>query len=272
MINTDRLDRIRVVEDHTSETSAELPLEQQGTKVLAELTDAAGESLLPLGDSSAAEQLPRTQATSQATPAVATPTPSRRQLLVEDAADLFYLRAMSNILQAAEQPGLDVEWTIVPIGGIENIPTYLTQEGNVESRVALLASTRRHDQEVLNAFQARQLIESDHLRTMSVFAATQEAAIEDLFDVVFYTNLVNAAYRGYLSQPISPPSLNSASVRLRDRVMDYLAEHPLQGGINFNHRRPARLFADNTERLANEISPQTRDRFARLFAWLSGLP
>ena len=109
------------------------------------------------------------------------------------------------------------------------------------------------------------------VKILSDFAASQEAAMEDLFDVVFYTNLVNAAYRGYLSQPISPPNLNSPSVRLRDRVTDYLNDHPLQGGLSFNHRRPARLFAENSGRLANEISPQTRERFRNLFTWLSDL-
>lgn len=267
MINPQRLDRVRVVEDRTSEEAMDLPREQQGTKVIANLTEASAEALLPL-DSLEAEEA---EAEAEPEPEIHEVVIPVKQLLVEDAADLFYLRAMSNILSAAGQMGLGDDWVVVPIGGIENIPTYLSQDGNSNEGLAILISTRQHDAELLSAFEAKQLVESRRLKSLSDFAASQEAAIEDLFDVVFYTNLVNAAYRGYLSKPISPPDLSSPSVRLRDRVGDYLNDNPLQGGLSFNHRRPARLFAENAGRLASEISPQTRERFGKLFAWVSEL-
>ncbi len=267
MINPKRLDRVRIVEDRTGEDLMELPREQQGTKVIANLADASAEALLPLDgmESEAMEPEPAVE------PEILEVVVPVKQLLVEDVADLLYLRAMSNILAAAGLRGLGNDWVVIPIGGIENIPTYLTQDGNSDEGLAILIGTRSHDEELLKAFQAKQLIEPNRLKILSDFAASQEAAMEDLFDVVFYTNLVNAAYRGYLSQPISPPNLNSPSVRLRDRVTDYLNDHPLQGGLSFNHRRPARLFAENSGRLANEISPQTRERFRNLFTWLSDL-
>ncbi len=94
--------------------------------------------------------------------------------------------------------------------------------------------------------------------------------MEDMFDADFYVNLVNAAYRNVMGQPISLDTLPNAGARLRDRVAEHFRINPLPNMI-FSHRRPARLFADNVEKLKGEVPAQAMNRFALLFAWLDSI-
>lgn len=266
MIDPHHPERLRFVEDRTAEQGSTSAANEHGTKVIEDPEQVSPESLAPV------QMLDTETAPAQFSAATPSAAPLLGQLLVDDVTDLFYLRAMS-LLLAELGLGLEPNWIVVPVGGIDQVPTYLNQIRQMETGpIALLVNTSQHDREVLNAFLAKQLLPAECVRTYSDFAAIQEAGIEDLFDVVFFTNLVNAAYRAYLTQPISAPNLSaSTSIRLRDRVAEYLTRNPLQEGMSFNTRRPARLFADNTRKLESEISQQAKDRFSALFRWLNEL-
>lgn len=260
MVDPDKPQRLRYVEDtsHVPE-NGEPAAENQGTKVREDPSQVSYESLMPV------DLIQR-----------GTQTPDKprvfKQLLVEDVADCLYLRAMSRAQSTSDYTGLE-EWTIIPVGGIENIPSLLAQERESdEPRItAVLGSIGVGDKEIFDAFREKQLLPDAHVKAMTVFSQTREAGIEDLFDIVFYINLVNAAYRNYLKEPVRVTNLRSDRVRLRDRMADYLEGGTLSEDIRFNHRRAARLFADNVERLRPELTKSTRDRFAAIFEWLKGL-
>lgn len=259
MVDPDKPRRVRYVEDRSRVTDGGPDRETHGTKVAEDAAQASGETTMPL-------DLMRRGTQAEVKPRIV------RELYVEDVADALYLRAMARILSDVDDTGLD-EWTIIPVGGIENIPSLLTQRVEIdEPRVTgILSNTGTADKEIFDAFLEKQLIPDTQVKALTVFSQTREAGMEDLFDIVFYINLVNAAYRGYLKQPVRVTDLRSDSQRVRDRVSDYLEGDILSNGIRFNHRRPARLFADNVEKLRPELTRSTRDRFASIFEWLQGL-
>lgn len=259
MVDPDKPKRIRYVEDMSHVTDGNPDPETHGTKVTEDPAQASEETIMPL-------ELIRRGTQADIKPRII------RELYVEDVADSLYLRAMSRIQSEFDYTGLD-DWTIVPASGIENIPSLLAQQPDAdEPRItAILSSIGTADKEVFDAFRDKQLVPDNQVKALTAFSQTREAGMEDLFDIVFYVNLVNAAYRGYLKQPVRVTDLRSDSLRVRDRVVDYLEGGALVEEIKFNHRRPARLFADNVEKLRPELTRSARDRFAAVFEWLNGL-
>lgn len=259
MVDPERPKRIRYVEDKSHVTEGAPNPETHGTKVDEDPARASEETTMPL-------DLIRRGSQAEVKPRII------RELYVEDIADALYLRAVSRVQSDVDYTGLD-EWTIVPVGGVENIPSLLTQRVETdEPRItAILSSIGTADKEIFDAFLEKELVPDDQVKALTAFSQTREAGMEDLFDIVFYINLVNAAYRGYLKQPVRVTDLRSDSLRVRDRVTDYLQGDVLTEDIQFNHRRPARLFADNVEKLRPELTKSTRDRFAAIFEWLKNL-
>lgn len=259
MVDPEKLKRIRYVEDRSRFTEGDPDPATHGTKVTEDPSQALEETTMPL-------DLIRRGSQAEVKPRVI------RELYVEDVADALYLRGMSRIQSDVDYTGLD-EWIIVPVGGVENIPSLLTQQVETdEPRItAILSSMGTADKEIFDAFLEKDLVPDHQVKALTSFSQTREAGMEDLFDIVFYINLVNAAYRGYLKQPVRVTDLRSDSLRVRDRVADYLRDDVLADEIQFNFRRPARLFADNVDKLRPELTKSTRDRFAAIFDWLKSL-
>lgn len=256
MVDPNNPQRIRYVEDTSQRDPAERGDDTGGTKVTEDPSQVSHESVMPL------DLIQRGARETEA-------RRTRKQLYVEDITDCLYLQAMSSALVASGHSGLE-DWTVIPAGGVENIPSLLAQVDDVDDPVviAVLSGIGLSDKEIFDAFQARQLLPSNHVKALTTFSQTREAGIEDLFDLVFYVNLVNAAYRGYLKNSIRVVDLRSDNLRIRDRVADYLEGDVLSDDMQFNHRRPARLFADNVERLRPELTKPTQERFAAIFDWL----
>lgn len=260
MVDPEKPHRIRYAEDMSHvPVDGEADDTARGTKVSEDPSEVSFESVMPLDLIQRASRAPDK-------PRIT------KQLLVEDVADALYLRAMSRVHAGSDYTGLE-EWFIIPVGGVESIPSLLSQEdtGDEPRITAVLGSIGAGDKEIFDAFREKHLLPDSQVRAMTVFSQTREAGIEDLFDIVFYINLVNAAYRAYLKEPVRVTNLRSDHVRLRDRMADYLESGVLTEDIRFSHRRPARLFADNVERLRPELTKSTRDRFTAIYEWLNAL-
>ncbi|HSH41147.1 MAG TPA: AAA family ATPase [Arenicellales bacterium] len=259
MVDPDKPRRVRYVEDMSQVTNGGANPDTHGTKVTEDPSQVSEETSMPL------ELMRRVTQTDTKPRAI-------RELYVEDVADCLYLRAMSRVLSDTHETGLD-DWTIVPVAGVENVPSLLAQHSHSdEPRItAILSNIGNADREIFDAFLEKQLVPEHQVRALTSFSQTREAGMEDLFDIVFYINLVNAAYRSYLPQSVRVTDLRSDSLRIRERVADYLENGVLTGDIRFNHRRPARLFADNVDKLRPEITKSTRDRFSAIFQWLQSM-
>lgn len=259
MVDPEKPHRIRYVEDTSQASSGSREASIRGTKVSEDPDDVSRESVMPL------ELIQRSIDAAHSAGV-------HKRLYVDDIADCLYLRAMSRAQSASVDTGL-ADWSIVPVSGVENIPSLLAQDDDPDVRRidAVLCGIGNTDQQVFEAFRDKRLLPDSNVRALTSFSQTREAGIEDLFDMVFYINLVNAAYRSYLKQPLRVTELRSDSVTIRNRVAEYLQGDVLKENMVFNHRRPARLFADNVEKLKPELSKSAHARFNAIFDWLKDL-
>ncbi len=291
MVDREHPERICVVEDRDISSAEQDGIEHYGTKVFTELNQASEDTLIPILVTTHGQEVLASRASAPTAPPpepekvivevpvevpvevrveVPVPAAARNNLLVEDITDFLYIQAISSIFKREGRQGLGGNWLVVPVGGVENVPSYLTQVPEEREGIAALFGLRNQDRELFNAFRERRVLAEDRVSTYIDFVGLQEAAVEDMFDTDFYVNLVNAAYRNVMGQPITLESLPNSGARLRDRVSEHFRLNPLPNMV-FSHRRPARLFADNVDKLKGEVPAQAMNRFALLFAWLDSL-
>ena len=251
MVDARRLDRVRIVEDRSTETDQLSPASREGTRVFADPAQAAKESILPL-EGALAYTISQNLC------------PSPYQLAVEGIHDLLYLRTMSALMSETGAKGLDPRWAIVPLGGGVNIPLFATLAGSetLGETAFLLAGSPK-----LPASLARE----KRLLTYGQFTEYEEAGIEDLFDPDLYLKLVNAIYADALSRPLSRKNLRGHSRGIAAEVADLMQPVPREGEIRFDRLQAAEYFCTHISELRDSLSEDTRQRFAKLFETLNAI-
>ena len=107
--------------------------------------------------------------------------------------------------------------------------------------------------------------------TFADFTASSEADIEDMFGADFYLSLVNSEYAADLVTPIKSNMLSSTTPRMVPKLEGFFQANPPKTGIQFNHYRPARYFAENVTTLSSAIPQIALDRFEAAFKALNAL-
>ena len=256
MVDPANFDRVRIVQDLSIDFELEdLAEEQKGTRVSTDVLQATSDSLFPL---QGALGYGITQSLFI----------GPNCLVVEGASDLKYLQEMSTCLQRLGKVGLKDDWTITPVGGSTNVPTFVALLGAQEdlNLVVLIDYQKRDRQRRENLFKEK-LLKKSQVLTFADFVAEEEADIEDMFDPEFYLKLVN----GEFATSVTIDNLPSAGPRIVRRLKKYFEGNPLPSGATFNHTRPARYFSDHIGSLENEIGEETLDRFERMFTHLNEL-
>jgi predicted ATP-dependent endonuclease of OLD family len=259
MVDADRFERARIVEDKSMETDAILPEEQQGTKVSEDVLEVSEDSLFPLQGALGYE-------ISQ------TLFVGPNSLVVEGVADLLYIQAMSAVLEASGKEGLRKDWTITPVGGCDKIPTYVALIGAQKGmKVATLMDIQKKDEQKMDNLYKRKLLKKKHVLTLAEFTGSREADIEDMFEVGFYLKLVNTEFKGVLASAIKEGDLDARSERIVVRIERYLQDKPLKNNVPFNHYRCARYLTENLDALRSQLSGETLGRFESAFRKLNAL-
>lgn len=259
MINPQRFDRVRIVEDKSMETDGLLPPEKTGTKVLTDVLEISGDSLFPIQGALGYELYQ-------------TLFIGPNNLVVEGVSDLLYLQTMSAFLKTDGREGLDSRWTITPVGGSEKVPTFIALIGaQKKMRVATLIDVQRKDVQSIENLYKKKLLKKNHVLTFADFTGLLEADIEDMFDTDFYLKLVNTEYQSVLSKPISETDLDSKIPRITVQLGKYFQASPLQNNTEFIHYRPARYLAEHSSSLRQELSVETLARFEEAFKTLNAL-
>ena len=256
MVDPVHFDRVRIVQDLSIEAeSDDLPEDQQGTKVLTDVLDATQDSLFPLQGALGYEIHQSLFI-------------GPNCLIVEGASDLLYIQTMSALLQSRGRRGLSSQWTITPVGGANNVPTFVALIGaRTNLNVAVLIDFQKKDQQFVENLYKSKLLKKQNVLTIADYIEGSEADIEDMFDPELYLKLVNSEFNSSLSLsdlPMTHP-------RILNRLEQHLESTPLSGGVPFNHYRPARYFSENTGLLGAELSDATLDRFQKAFDELNQL-
>jgi len=243
MVESDHLDRVRVVEDRPKE----------GTKVTGELEGSSEESLFPLQAAlgySIAQNL----------------FIAKKNVLVEGPADFLLLQHMSALLEGRGKPGL-TEGVFVPVGGLDKLATFIALLGASKLKLVVLHDRGSAPHQNLEKLIQQKLIERKRILDFSMFRTpdNQETDVEDLFPQAVYVNAFNTAYAKELKGGL----LTVAELRQHPRIIERINQWLKAKGINllkdggFNHYRVAQaLLPMLTD---TSLSVTDFERFEKLF-------
>jgi hypothetical protein len=257
MVRADRLESVRVVEDRAD----------AGSVVSPNLTSSDARTLLPL---QAALGYSVGQSLFSA----------RRNLVVEEPADMIYLQHASALLEAANRTGLRGDLTIVPAGGLERLATFTALLGTNDHEMVVLQGSESHPGDGPGPVEQK-LIEGRRVLSLGMFrqpgdltrrkagvfkpepsATLSPTDLEDLLSPSLFLQAFNAAYARELPQPIPENDLGLGP-RIVARLDAYLAAQgfALRSGGGFNHLRVATKAAS----MRLQLDPASLDRFEALF-------
>ena len=166
-------------------------------------------------------------------------------LIVEGASDLLYLQTISGVLERKGRVALDERWTITPVGGSDNVSTFVTLVGaKTDLNLATLIDVQKKNAQAIENLYKRKLLKKKNVLTFADFTGNRESDIEDMFDAGFYVGLINEEYKSVLPRKITVSALSDRRDRILPRVNGFLSKEPLTHGARFNHYRPARYFSD----------------------------
>lgn len=254
MVDPLHFERVRIVQDLSIDRE-DLAREQQGTKVTTDILEATDDSLFPL-QGALGYDIHQTLFIGP------------NSLLVEGAADILFIQAMSVLLGREGKEALSDKWTLTPVGGSGRIPTFVRLlTGQKGMTVATLIDIQSNDRATVEGLYRDKLLKKANVLTFADYTGNKEADIEDMFDPDFYLSLVNEEYG--LTPAITLANLTSRAPRMLVRLDEYRTS----SGVlpSFSHYRPARYFHEKLDGLAPEVSADTKERFAKAFADLNKL-
>ena len=256
MVNPKRFEVVRIVQDMSVdvEDPSALSQEDQGTRVITEILRARSDSLFPLQGALGYE-------ISQ------TLFVGPNCLVVEGVTDLLYIQTISAVLQGRGRDGLCDDWTITPVGGAGNVPTFIALIGaRTDLNVAVLIDFQKKDRQTIESLYKEKLVKEKSVLTYANYVDGKEADVEDMFDPGFYLKLVEGVY----GTTIDVGEL-SHQPRIVQRIEHYLSDRPLPGGVRFSHYRPASYLSTNIESLVDRLTDVVLNRFQRVFDDLNAL-
>lgn len=191
---------------------------------------------------------------------------SKNNLLVEGPADLIYLTVISSILESEKRTYLNENITIVPVGGLDKVTTFISLLRGSKLNVACLLDsfTDQKGKQKVDDLIMHKIIKDKHIRFFHEFADNGKtvADIEDMFDKEEYLNLFNQAFDEYSEIKLTDLD-NSLDTILKQ--INKVINKP-----RFNHYRPAnklnQLGVDK-----NYFKPSTLDKFEKMFIEINKL-
>lgn len=255
MVRSDRLYQVRTVEDRR----------EAGTKITDNVSSADAKTLFPLQAAlgyTIAQNL----------------FISPRNLLVEGPADLIYLKFFSAALNRANRTTLRDDITLVPVGGLDKLATFVALLGANDLELAVLHDYAGNPEQRLESLVRDKLIGKRQVLNYAMFRSPQSNArsnpppsltatdVEDLISPTPYLRLFNSAFKtGLGSITISESDLPPGD-RLVMRIDAYLKAQgiSLRPSGGFNHYLVASHLAEKPSALGR-IDTVTLERFEQLF-------
>lgn len=191
---------------------------------------------------------------------------SKNNLLVEGPADLIYLTILSSILESENRTFLNPTITIVPVGGLDKVSSFISLLRGSKLNIACLLDTytdQKGKQRVDDLIKQK-IIKEKSIRFFDEFiSGTKVADIEDLFEVEEYLLIFNAAFNGEyrtLTQAELDP-LPGTIIKKINKALDI---------ERFNHYRPANKLNQIGVTKAN-FNEKTLHRFEKIFKEINKL-
>ncbi|MFD4116814.1 AAA family ATPase [Streptomyces niveus] len=232
MVETARLERVRIVEDRGPDT---------GAVVTDEVLAVTDDSLFPL---QAALGYDIAQSLFV----------GPDNLLVEGTSDFTYLTLISDLLKEVGRAHLDERWRILPAGGATNIPAFVALIGTSLQATVLIDSTPSGVAKIKNLTNKGLLAPKRLLLTDTFTDSVKDSDIEDLFSPGDYLKLYNAAFG---------TKLKVSDLNGEDRIIARITR--ATGSPFTEHGRPADTLLRRRDVFLPALSETTLTRFEQLF-------
>jgi len=190
---------------------------------------------------------------------------SDKNLLVEGVADLMFITVMSGILNSSDRIGLNDDITIVPVGGLDKVATFISLlRGNKLNMVCLLDTfiDQKGKKRLENLIQDK-IISENQIKFFDQYVERLEVAdIEDMFNVEEYLTLFNQEFANEFN------NINKDDIDSTKSIIPQI--NKIINKTRFNHYRPSRyltsLCVDK-----DYFSTETLTRFENLFKDINSL-
>ncbi|MFD3719801.1 AAA family ATPase [Streptomyces sp. NPDC058674] len=188
-------------------------------------------------------------------------------LAVEGSSDFVFLMRMSDHLISKGRTGLDPHLSIIPVGGIGNMPAFVAVMGRRLKVRALIdgAETTKVTAKVLSAAQAAD-VDASHITVIGQLEGLPDTAdIEDLFSTKDYLWLYNRATGITINEAdlITP----TKSLPILQRIG--IAREKQHKPRDFDHVGPAHQLTSDREAFFAQVDDDTLDRFEAVFKKLT---
>jgi predicted ATP-dependent endonuclease of OLD family len=251
MVHSDRIHQVRTVED----------IPQEGTKISDNVSGSDPKTLFPLQAAlgyTIAQNL----------------FISKKNLLVEGPADLIYLKFLSSILEQKDKVGLREDVTIVPVGGLGNLTTFVALLGGNQLEFVVLHDYASKPEPKLKSLIEQKLIRDRYVLHYGMFrngsspknASFQSSDVEDMMSENFYLSIFNKSH----NKELTSKQITSADLPNGDRVVERLERYLKDNGIQlrpsggFNHYKVANYLASNPVS-PSKVDKNTLNSFEQLF-------
>ena len=191
-------------------------------------------------------------------------------LLVSSPSDQIYLQVLGELVAARGHAQLDPRWVVIPVGGADKLPTFLSVLGDQVMRAAVMMDVTPKSKARIDSLNQSEAHGGHRfISTVEVSRAT-DADLEDLFNPQFYLNLVNKSYGDALPETLTMRTITEPSSRIVERIGSYFANNGVDGG-RFDTYRPAAYMLKNHLELRDEVEESTIERAAGLFGRINEL-
>jgi len=239
MVDPKRLERVRVVEDKTTEDS--IP---EGAMVSNDPLSHDPDTIFPLQGALGYDLAQNLF------------IGASEHLVVEGISDYIYLYTLSEFLHAHGRTGLSDKFSIVPVGGMANVPTFLALLGAHLDVTVLVDSSTKGMQRITDMINKGLLSES-RLVTINQVIDLREASIEDLFEPSEFIELYNESFN------------TSVKIEELDGGGSIIKQIERKTERKGYHRVVADYFLRNKDKILPKLSKNTLDRFEKLYKLLN---
>src|SRR5579863_450680 len=174
-------------------------------------------------------------------------------LVLEGTSDYTYLLLVSSFLKEKGREGLDDKWSLVPVGGADLIPSFVALLGH-HLEVTVLLDSRKEGNQRLSKLVEQGILAKNRIIGIGEIIGVKLADLEDLFEPTEYLSLFNRAFGSTLTE---------TDLVGTDPIVSRIARHIKQE--RFDHGRPADVLLRQRDTFLASLSPNTLDRFERLF-------
>ena len=190
-------------------------------------------------------------------------------LLVSSPSDQIYLQVLGEAVVGRGGQALDPRWVTIPVGGADNLPTYLSLLGDNYMNLAIMMDVTPKSKARIEEKNGRIENSSNQIKMVEV-VKMRDADMEDLFDPNFYLELVNQAYSRVLPHALTMKAISGPNPRIAQRIQKFFEQEGICGG-QFDTYRPASYLLQKHLELRPKIDDAIIDRAASMFARVNSL-